>query len=409
MRNAIHLLTTLVILSAAAGCGGAGVAGTRAPTSAPQPTSTPVLQQLGPGVYVANDLSTLPLATSGYELYVVGEMHGQQEMAELFLAYLAGLHATPGLCDVILEEDQVYEQDANDYVLGITDTLRVDLCLRANVLTGIRALNSQLADDERIRVHLVDLDSPLPAIHLHLLRVHQELGPAAESIQMPAAEEFEAWTREALGKQMMLELVEQLEVVARHRDARNRDSILAELGTVRLSLDYYYAGNRIGIGPAEGTVWSAPIREDAITHNIEYLLGELDGAPALAFFGGAHAMKSEGVESPVPGLQSWAHRLVDSGVEIYSLRAWSLSGGSYWRGAESEVSGDGSQIQFADGSSLATVLEAAPDAAIVYVDLRSSAHASTRLGDPFLDVPAGTVYDGLVVFREARPMEHTCP
>lgn len=120
-------------------------------------------------------------------------------------------------------------------------------------------------------------------------------------------------------------------------------------------------------------------------------------------------MKSEGIESPVPGLQSWAHRLADSGVEIYSLRGWSLSGRSYWRGTESDVTGDASQIRFADGSSLATVLEAAPGAAIVYIDLRSSAHASTRLGDPFLDVPARTVYDGLVVFREARPMEHTCP
>jgi hypothetical protein len=208
---------------------------------------------------------------------------------------------------------------------------------------------------------------------------------------------------------MMVDLVEQLEGAAGHLDARGRDAILAELGNVRLSLDYYWAGNRIGIGPPEGTVWNAPIREDGITHNIEHLLGELDGAPALAFFGGAHAMKSEGIESPVSGLQSWAHLLVDSGVEIYALRAWGLSGRSTWRGTESEVTGDGSQIQFADGSSLATVLDAAPDAAIVYVDLRSSAHASTRLGDPFLDVPARTLYDGLVVFREVQPMEHRCP
>jgi hypothetical protein len=378
--------------------------GTPAPTSAPQPISTPALLQPQPGVYLTNDLSTLPLATSGYDLYVVGEMHGQQQMAELLLSYLAELHETLGLRDVILEEDQVYEQEANDYVLGLTDTLRVDLCLRSNVLTGIRALNSQLDGDEQIRVHLADLDSPLPAIHLHLQRLHRELGPSVTSIQMPTLEEFEAWTREALGKHMMVDLVEQLESAARHRDA-----ILAELGTVRLSLDYYYAGNRIGIGPAEGTVWNAPIREDAITHNIEHLLGELDGAPALAFFGGAHAMKSEGIESPVPGLQSWAHMLADSGVKIYSLRAWGLSGSSYWRGTASDVTGDGGQIQFAAGSSLDTVLEAAPDAAIVYVDLRSEEQASTRLGEPFLDVPARAIYDGLVVFRKVEPMEHICP
>ncbi|NIV29282.1 MAG: hypothetical protein GWN58_07180, partial [Anaerolineae bacterium] len=49
-------------------------------------------------------------------------------------------------------------------------------------------------------------------------------------------------------------------------------------------------------------------------------------------------------------------------MNIYSLRAWSLSGRSYWRGTASEVTGDSSQIRFADGSTLATVLEATPDA-----------------------------------------------
>ncbi len=404
MKGVIRILMGLVILCAGAGCGGTEVASTPLPTSTPQPTSTPAILQLQPGVYVTNDVSTLPLATSGYDLYVIGEAHGQQEMADLLLSYLASLHTTLGLRDVILEEDQVYEREANEFVLGITDTLRVDLCLRTNILTGIRALNSQLAEDEQIRIHLVDLDSPLPAIHLHLQRLHQQLGPDAASIQMPTPDEFKAWTREALGKHMMVELVEQLEGAA-----GGRDSILAELGTVRFSLDYYYAGNRIGIGPPEGTAWSAPIRENAITHTIEHLLTELDGAPALAFFGSSHAMKGRGAETLAPGLQSWAHRLVDSGVGIYSLRAWSLSGRSYWRGTESEVSENGEQIQFANGDFLATVLEAAPDAAVVYVDLRSEAHASTRLGDPFLDLPARSLYDGLVVFREARPMVHTCP
>ncbi len=404
MKGIIHILIALVILFAIVGCGGTEVASTPLPTSMPQPTTTSALLQLQPGVYVTSDIATLPLATSGYQLYVVGEAHGQQEMAELLLSYLADLHTSLGLRDVILEEDQVYEREANEFVLGITDTLRVDLCLRSNLLTGIRALNSQLAKDEQIRIRLADLDSPLPAIYLHLQRLHQRLGPGAASIQMPASDEFEAWTREALGKHMMLDLVEQLEGAA-----GDRDSILAELGNVRLSLDYYYAGNRIGIGPPEGTVWSAPIRESAITHNLKHLLTELDGAPALVFFGSSHAMKSQGVQSQVPGLQSWAHQLVDSGVDIYSLWASSLSGRSYWRGTESEVTGEDSQIQFANGDSLAAVLEAAPDAAIVYVDLRSEANTATQLGDPYLDIPAGALYDGLVIFREARPMEHTCP
>ncbi|NIV35572.1 MAG: hypothetical protein GWN58_40810, partial [Anaerolineae bacterium] len=80
----------------------------------------PALLQPQPGIYLTSNLSTLPLATSGYDLYVVGEMHGQQQMAELLLSYLAELHRTLGLRDVILEEDQAYEQEANDYVLGVT-------------------------------------------------------------------------------------------------------------------------------------------------------------------------------------------------------------------------------------------------------------------------------------------------
>lgn len=404
MKRLIQVLMVLTFLCASAGCGSPAAESTPLPAKTPQPTSTPSLIQLLPGIYVTYDVSALPLATAGYELYVVGESHGQQEMAELLLSYLAELHKTIGLRDVVLEEDLVYEGDANDYVLGITDTLRVDLCLRSNVLSGIRSFNDQLAEEERVRIHLVDLDSPLSAIHLHLQRLHQQLGASAGSVQMPALDEFESWAREALGKHRMLELVEQLEDAA-----IGSDSILAELGTLRISLDYYYAGNRIGIGIPEGSVYSAPIREKAITHNIEHLLAELEGAPALVFFGAAHATKTMGIESPVRGLQSWAHQLEDSGVHIYSLRAWSLSGTSTWRGTKSEVTGDGSEIQFANGGSLATVLEAAPDAGIVYIDLRSEANAATRLGAPFLDVPASSLYDSLVVFREGRPMEHTCP
>jgi hypothetical protein len=42
---------------------------------------------------------------------------------------------------------------------------------------------------------------------------------------------------------------------------------------------------------------------------------------------------------------------------------------------------------------------------IVYVDLRLDANASLRLGADFEDIPAGEVYDGLVLFREVTPLE----
>jgi hypothetical protein len=65
MKGAIHVLMTILMLFALAGCGGTGGTSTPLPTSTPQPTSTPALLQLQPGVYVTNELSTLPLATSG--------------------------------------------------------------------------------------------------------------------------------------------------------------------------------------------------------------------------------------------------------------------------------------------------------------------------------------------------------
>ena len=159
VKYIVCIVMAFAILCAAAGCGSTEVAGTPQPTSTPTPTSTPALLQLQPGVYATNDVGALPLASSGYQIYIVGEPHGQQEVAELFLSYLASLHTNLGLRDVIMEEDQVYEQDANDFVLGVTDTLRVDLCLRTNILTAIRALNRQ-ARTVRPRLSLSRMAAP---------------------------------------------------------------------------------------------------------------------------------------------------------------------------------------------------------------------------------------------------------
>jgi len=50
-------------------------------------------------------------------------------------------------------------------------------------------------------------------------------------------------------------------------------------------------------------------------------------------------------------------------------------------------------MQFADGSSIGTVLDSASD------------HSILR----FQDVSAGEIYDGMVLFREVTPMENVCP
>lgn len=148
------------------------------------------------GVYAANEASNLPLPTSGYQLYVMGEMHGIREIKLLLIDYLKILHETAGVCDLVLEEKQVYEKDANEYVLGLTNTLCVDLCLRTDILTDVRAYNETLSDDEKITIHLVDVDSPLSAVHLHLERIHEEIGAPAEHVEIVPFHEFENWSED---------------------------------------------------------------------------------------------------------------------------------------------------------------------------------------------------------------------
>ncbi len=420
MKGLTHAFVAWIILSLVIACGDSGGDGTAEPTNTPPLINTPIPEvtprpaatpspapitdalQIRPGVFTTNEVGALPLPASGYDLYAVGETHGDRQVKLIFLAYLELLHEELGLRDVIVEEDQVYEREANAYVLGMSHTLRVDLCLRADVLKSVRAFNEQLAEEDKIRVHLVDVDSPLPAIYAHLNAARDQIGEAAHHIQIPPLNEFEGWSQNDA-----LRLVEQLEGVAGDRGA-----VINALGTVRYSLHYYFAGNRIGIGPPVGSPRYAPIREDAITRNIQHLLGTLNGAPMLALFGSSHTQKFQGVHTSIPELQDfkpWAQRLTESGVNIYSVAVWGLSGQTSWRGTTRDPDWGAGQIQFSDGTTLDAVLNAAPNDRIVYADLRLEANASARFGGSFEDIPAGEIYDGFVVFRAFTPMENACP
>ncbi|MBU7009187.1 MAG: hypothetical protein HXS46_00745 [Theionarchaea archaeon] len=357
---------------------------------------SPALIEVRQGVYAVNEVADLPLPTSGYDVYIVGEMHGLHEISLLFLEYLKMLHESTGLQIVALEEDQSYEEDANEYISGATDILRVDLCLRANILKGIRWYNETLPENEKIYVHLVDLDSPLSAIHEHILDIHEEIG--AGGIDIPSLEEFEEWNEDDARI-----LVEQLKEAAKDPESIN------QLETVEISLSYYYAGNRIEIGPVVGFQSDAPIREEAITQNMQYLVKELQGQPVLALFGSWHAQKSLALINPsAPDCKSWAMRLTESGVSIYSVFARGLSGKGYWRDERYDVELNAHRVQFADGTTLSTVLGDAPDYSILYVDLRVDENSSALLGNPFRDIPAGEIYDAFVVFRDVTPMENAC-
>src|SRR5580700_7538385 len=95
--------------------------------------ATATAQELRPGVWAADDANALPLPLSGYQVYLMGEMHGVKENAALFGTYLSKLNTTGGLRDVAIEEKSVYDRDAQAYVEGRSNSIPAELCLRANI------------------------------------------------------------------------------------------------------------------------------------------------------------------------------------------------------------------------------------------------------------------------------------
>ncbi len=69
------------------------------------------------------------------------------------------------------------------------------------------------------------------------------------------------------------------------------------------------------------------------------------------------------------------------------------------------VERDSRQMHFVDGITIADAFDAFPQCNIVYVDLRLDENASFRLGNDYQDVPAGEIYDGVVLFREVSSVE----
>lgn len=353
-----------------------------------------------PGTFVSNDTTSLPFPTSGYTVYIVGETHGNRETKQLFRSYLKSLYDEAGLRDVILEEDQAFETDANTYVHGKTDLLADGLCLRADILSQIREFNATLPEGQKVNVHLVDVDSPMPVIYQHVAELHQQLGPAAASIPLPSLSDFNTESP----KQRYAWLAE-LQTAAEDQPA-----ILHGLETVHLSLQWYALGNRMGTAQVTGMRTKfAPLREDTIVQNVQYVIEHLDGKPVLAFFGLVHGMKdTTNMDMPGEGFKTWAQRLVETGVPVYSMFLDGLSGEGYWR-EETFRYGDGvPEYKFADGLAVVSLFADYPSAKIIYADLRNQDNQNVQLPLLMSDVPASKAFDALVIFKEFTPMENEC-
>lgn len=299
---AVFLLAALVI----EGCSAKTVETREAPT-ATQTSVVEVLQEVRPGIYMSNDPADFPFPTSGYDVYIVGETHGNQEAKQVFQTYLKTLYENAGVRDVVLEEDQGYESDANAYVQGRIDTLPQGLCLRTDILGQIRKFNETLSVDGKVTVHLVEVDSPLSVVYKHLFELHERLGAKAESIQIPSLSEFESWS-----PRQFIDLLTELE-----NAAAGQPDILHELEMVRLSFRWYTMGNDMDQGTGNQTFKT--MREQINTQNMQYLVTQLSGKPILAFYGAGHGTKAYTAPNLSEEDKSWGQRLNESGIPVYTL------------------------------------------------------------------------------------------
>src|SRR5215469_2069925 len=193
------------------------------------------------------------------------------------MQYVALLHKTSGLRDVALEEKNVYEEQAQAYVDGASDALPEPLCLRAGILSQIRAFNAGLAKNERIRIHFVDVDSPAPAIRQHLIALKKQI-PQAAAVRIPAAGKI---------KKNGLSAVAQLRRFP--MDARRS----AELRTVEYSIRAYQQGFEVGVGQLKER--SSPYlddREEAVASNIKDLVDDPEVRSLLVLYGSDHIAKA---------------------------------------------------------------------------------------------------------------------
>jgi hypothetical protein len=344
-------------------------------------------QQLAPGISAFKAPSDLPLPVSGYQVYLVGDAHGTVEPKTLFSAYMAKLHQH-GLRDVFIEEDQVYQEDARAYTTWKTDVLPEGLCLRTDIIDVIRQFSRDLASERRVRIHLVDLDSPAAAIRAHLNQLKKALGAPASNLVIPEGAQF---------SKQAPELVDFMEGLTTDSE------IINQLETVRYSLKAMAQGFEADTGPVRGFPGMEP-REAGITNNVLYLLDKCSPGAALGFYGSVHVGKKPAalqVDGEAFWYRSLAVRLEEQGIKVFSAYTVPLVGSMRWRGEEVELDGRAVSFRVPDGRSMVDLMGEVPGRPIFYIDPSVAVNARA-----FFD--SGR-FDCVVVFRSATPMVDVCP
>ena len=342
-------------------------------------------KELRPGVWPAQTFADLPLPTAGYQAYLVGELHGLAENADFQIHYLQRLNALTGLRDVAIEEDSVYEREAQRFIDGVTVELPGALCLRAGILHGIRTLNKRLGVNERIRIHLVDVDSPATAIHRHLEILKEEL--RAATVRVPAPEK--------VGRRG-------LKTIARLRQFPNSDQFRAEFRTVELSIRALRQGFAVDVGEPKGSPYLES-REEAIASNIIELTRSI--AALLVLYGSDHVSRSarkDGGPKRNQLFKPMALRLRESGIRAHSLITFPLEAEVWWRGRGTVMPWKASDAKLSSGESFEHLLSSSPGTDYLFVDRTREA---SRL--PSEDISKMDV-DAFVLFKSAKAMNNSC-
>jgi hypothetical protein len=340
-------------------------------------------QKIAPGIYTGDTVSDLPLPKSGYDLYIVAEEHGIDEVHQFFLDYVTILYETAGLRDIIIEFPQGYQRLINEYTHGDTDEFDQFFGTYLKVVVEVRALNETLPDNEKIYIHCMDIDYVPRIIYMHMVDIKAAIDSPAEDIEIPPIEDSEKWKR-----QNILAVVDQLVAVA-------PEKLNKELETVRASIESMLAASR----------WkSVNVREEALVKNIQYILQQ--DTPVLALMGYWHGQKKESTGHS-SGVQPCTQQLIELGVTLYTVQVTGISG--YVWTEEFKTSAhfnDPENIEFPDNSTLSDILEEAPEYHMVYIDFQQEENASISLGisSIYYRNEAAEIFDSLVLYKYFTPL-----
>jgi hypothetical protein len=345
-------------------------------------------QEVYPGVWASREVSALPLPVSGRQVYLVGEMHGVKETEGILRQYLDMLHRASGLRDVAIEEDAVYQAEAEAYVEGKASVVPEPLCLRAGFLSVIRQFNEGRGANDRVRIHLVDIDTPATAVRHHLCTIKDRVR-GAEAVRVPDVVDI---------RDQGLKAVEELKRLT--ADAL----LLRELRTVEHSIRAYQQGLEVGTRGFKGSPYLDD-REQAIASNIQDVLGDKDCRGLLALYGSDHVSKAprkDGGPNRDRPFSPMALRLEQAGVQVFSLVTFPLSGRWRWRGHEGEMLWNPAEGRLSTGEGLDQVLAAWPDAMLFYIDRKRQ-----RITLPSRDV-TGFRVDAFLLLVKATAMDNYC-